>query len=276
MDEQEHVIRHSMSEFEEHLGMQDREIVQLVGKLSLVSGQQIRRVCFVGSGNSRTDEQRARRALLSLTRLGVLARLERRVGGARSGSEGFCYRLAPAGRRLMRRWAGDSEAGRSWSLPEPGERFVRHRLAVSDVYVRLVEMTRQKEAADIEVIAFEAEPACWRAFIGYGGVRSMLKPDAFVRLGVGAHERWWFVEVDLGTVSRRTRESQAGAYRTYWRSGAYGDVMPRVLWLTPNELIRERALAAIRPSGEPGGLFVIPDVEGALIAATQPVQEAAA
>jgi Replication-relaxation len=273
MDEQEYVIRRSMSELDEQLGVHGREIVQLIAKLHLISGQQVRRFCFAGSGNGRTDEQRARRALLSLTRLGVLTRLERRVGGVRSGSEGFCYRLAPDGRRLIRWWAGDSEAGRRWSLPEPGERFVKHRLAVSEVYVRLVEIARQNETAGIEVVAFEAEPDCWREYIGYGGIRSLLKPDAFVRLGVGAHERWWFIEVDLGSVSRRTRESQAGAYRTYWRSGAYGDVMPRVLWVTPNELIRDRARAAIRPSGEANSLFVIASLEDALLAATQPVKE---
>jgi hypothetical protein len=234
----------------------DRRVVELVSMLSVVTGAQIRRVLFEKSGTGRTDDQRARRALLRLTRLGVLVRLERRIGGKKSGSDGFCYRLGPEGQRLERWWQ-DGVDGPGRARPEPGERFTSHRLAVSEVYVRFVEASRDARHDGLAVLVFEAEPDAWRTFDDAAAIRRTLKPDAFLRLGVGEFEQWWFCEIDLGTVSRKAREQQASAYRAYWRSGAAGEVMPRVLWLTPNELVAERVRAAVRPSGEPNGLFVV-------------------
>lgn len=253
---------------DEELSERDRRIVEVTDRLTLLSGAQIRRLYFEGTGTGRADSQRARRGLLRLVRLGVLARLERRIGGKKFGSDTFCYRLGPGGQRLARWWRDGIDApGRL--RPEPGARFVRHRLAVSELYVTLAEAARRERDDRLEVLAFEAEPSCWRQFDdGYGGYQRVLKPDAFCRLGVGDLEHWWFVEVDLGTISRRARERQASAYRSYWRSGAAGELMPRVLWLTPNELVAERVRAAIHPSGQPGGLFVVASLADAVAAAT--------
>ncbi len=266
MNDGNYALQRTLSHVEAALVDRDREIVAVVSKLSLVSGAQLRRLLFEAEGNGRTDGQRARRALLRLTRLGVLTRLERRIGGIKSGSEGFLYRLDSNGQRLALYWAGET-VDRGRRRPEPGERFVRHRLAVSELYVRLVEAARRSAADDLEILEFQAEPQSWRSFEGYGGVFRLLKPDAFARLGVGDRELWWFCELDLGTVSHKARESQAASYRSYWRSGAAGEVMPRVLWLTTNQLVAERARAAIRPSGEPHGLFVVTTIEQAAAAA---------
>ncbi len=50
----------------------------------------------------------ARRVLARLTELGVLARLERRIGGLRAGSSGYVYYLGPAGQRLVAYWQGQA------------------------------------------------------------------------------------------------------------------------------------------------------------------------
>ena len=255
-----------LAELERQMRAQDKEIVQLVGRFSLMSSGQIRRVCFQEIVNPRSRQRRANEALTRLTEQEVLARLVRRIGGQRSGSEGYSYRLGPYGQRLVQIWAGQTpERGRL--RPEPGERFVRHRLAVSELYVRLVEAARVDRGDDLEVIAYEAEPDSWRPFDGYGATERMLKPDAFLRLGVGELEHWWFCELDLGTVSRRARESQAAAYRAYWRSGAAGEVMPRVLWVTPNDLVSRVASTAINPAGNASALFVVTTLDRAIEAA---------
>jgi hypothetical protein len=142
-----------------------------------------------------------------------------------------------------------------------------HRLAVSELYIRLVEAGRDVTENAPEILDFQAEPDSWRSFIGPSQVRMMLKPDAFMRLGVGEQELWWFVEVDRGTVSSSTRATQAAAYRAYWRSGAAGAVMPRVLWLGANETIAERARSAIRTDDEPAGLFVVAPLDEAVAVA---------
>jgi hypothetical protein len=235
------------------LSDRDRQIIRLVGTLSLVSGSQLRRVCFASAGSGRHDAQLARRALLRLVRHGLLERLERRIGGVRAGSDGVCYRLAPGAQRLIDFWDGAGLA-RGRRLPEPSPRFAAHRLAVSEICVLIREAAARGEA---DLLAFEAEPACWRRYVGPMSQVLTLKPDAFARVGVGDWELVWFIEVDLGSVGQAARASQAAAYRAYWRSAAAGEVMPRVLWLCSDERVVSRAAVAIGPEREPEGLFVI-------------------
>ena len=66
----------------------------------------------------------------------VLATFERRIGGTRAGSEGLVYALDVAGQAAY----GSELRARRPNLP--GVRFVRHVLAVSEVYVSLVESAR--------------------------------------------------------------------------------------------------------------------------------------
>ncbi len=236
---------------DERLSDRDRRIIQQLSQLTLMSGAQVRRVFFPDESTARSSGQLARRTLLRLTRQGLLVRLARRIGGVKSGSDGFAYRLAPAGQRLVHVWAG-GELARGRRAPEPGERFLAHRLAVSDLYVQLHEAQRAQE---LELLEFETEPACWRRYNAPLRGAVTLKPDAFARVGVGELVLWWFVEIDLGTVSQATRASQADAYRAYWRASGADGVMPRVLWLTPSTAVAERAATAIRPHMQPNGLF---------------------
>ena len=66
----------------------------------------------------------------------------------------------------------------------------------------------------------------------------MLKPDAFVRLGIGKEwEDSFFVEVDLGSEHRGQLTRQHHAYSEYFRSGeeqAKTGVFPGVLWIVPD------------------------------------------
>ena len=89
-------------------------------------------------------------------------------------------------------------------------------LAVSELYVGLVEAHRSGAA---ELLAFAAEPACWRSFAGQGGEVVTLKPDAFVQLGIGDIERSLFVEVDLSTESQPVIQRKCRVYAAYWRTG---------------------------------------------------------
>jgi hypothetical protein len=267
MNRRRYVNSQVLRDVERQLGQRDRLVARLVSRLSLMSGGQLRQLCFEENANGRSDGQVARRALLRLTRLGVLARLDRRIGGIKGGSDGFVYRLGPVGQRLDRCWS-DQPEDRGRVRPEPGARFVDHRLSVSELYVQLATAARQGQVAQPELLEFQAEPDCWRTFIGPTQMPTMLKPDAFVRLGVGAQELWWFVEIDLGTVSQRARAAQAEVYRAYWRSGASGELMPRVLWLGNDQRTVERARIAIGPAGEPVGLFVVGMIADAVELAT--------
>jgi hypothetical protein len=83
------------------------------------------------------------------------------VGGRRAGSRGFIYTLGPSGVRLLAR----QEGRRVRRLSAPGDRYVRHTLAVSGLYVELVAAGR---AGHADLLSFDFEPGCWAQFLGPG------------------------------------------------------------------------------------------------------------
>ncbi len=214
----------------------ERELAVLkhVANLRFVSGSQLTRLCFAGSDDLDVSTRAARRALLRLTRLGLLERLPRSVGGVRSGSAGFVYRLGLGGQRLAVDRGWQPERRRRRSLV-PGTLFVRHALQVSELHTLLVEADRSR---CFELLQLTSEPACWRSYGGLAGQRQTLKPDSYVRLGVGAYEHSYFIEVDQGTEGSRAVERQLQLYVAYYLSGAEQQargVFPRVLWLAPDD-----------------------------------------
>lgn len=213
------------------LSERDWLVVQSIASLRFVSGSQLTRLHFANSPDQAVNARAARRALLRLTRLDVLARLPRAVGGVRSGSAGFVYRLGLAGQRLAveRSWQPERRGRRSLT---PGTLFLRHALQVAELHTRLVQADRSRR---IELLALAAEPACWRAYKAANGQRLTLKPDSYARLGVGAYEDSYFIEVDRGTEGSRAIERQLAAYVAYHADGheqTEHGVFPRVLWLS--------------------------------------------
>lgn len=215
--------------------------METVARLTLVSGRQLSHLFFYfyisntsTAAPPSTRARRARRVLARLVEQRVLDRLERRQGGIGGGSSAWVYALGPAGRRMVAYWAGEG-LPRSRSAHEPGATWTAHTLAVSDLYVRL----RQAERAGrVELLDFDAEPACHRRYTRLGGAAGVLKPDAFVRLGIGKEwEDSFFVEVDLSSEHRGQLTRQHHAYSEYFRSGeeqAKTGVFPGVLWIVPD------------------------------------------
>jgi len=170
-----------------------------------------------------------------LNDLELVSRLERRVGGMRSGSAGFTYALSAVGQRLItgRGPAGGVRLRRYW---EPSRPFVDHLLGVSELYVKLRELEGTDE--QIELLDFEAEPVAWRSWWGAGGERRTIRPDAFVAVGDGRDEVVSFVELDLATESQRIIAKKAEQYLTYWHSGEEQrrlGVFPKVVFVVPDE-----------------------------------------
>jgi hypothetical protein len=242
----------------------DVAVITAVSRFRLMSGKQLERLLWNDSDDPASRARLARRALSRLAELGLLDRLERRVGGVRVGSAGSVYALGSGGQRLVRYWAGKGLV-RGRPAHEPGSQYVRHTLAVAETYVRLVEAQR---AGRIELLAFDPEPVCWRSYIGRGGVRLVLKPDVFVRVGVGAYEDRYFVEVDCGSEGRGTLLRKSRGHVDYWRSGreqAEHGVFPKVLWITTTAA-RARLLAEVCASlpAESWRLFGVTTPERAL------------
>jgi hypothetical protein len=194
-------------------------------------------------GSPLTRARRTRALLQRLFEHKLVVRLERRVGGRHAGSSGFVYGLSGRGQAAL--GIGGVFGGKRRRAWEVKPDFLRHTLAISETYVSLVEAGRRGE---VELLDFEAEPASWRRFTGAGGEVVSLRPDAFLRLGIGALERSVFLEVDLATESAGTIFRKGAAYVSYWRSGleqAAHEVFPSVAWLTKTEKRAHQIIAAL-------------------------------
>ncbi len=211
----------------------DLEVIKWVSDLRFVTGLQLTGLCFTDSDDLAANGRAARRALLRLVRLGLLERLPRQVGGVRSGSAGFVYHLGIGGQRLAAERGWQPERRRRRSLT-PGTLFVRHALQVSELHTLLIESDRSRR---VELLELACEPTCWRSFSGVSGQAQTLKPDSFVRLGLGAYEHSYFIEVDMATEGSRALERQLQLYVAYALSGqeqAERGVLPLTLWLAPD------------------------------------------
>jgi hypothetical protein len=207
----------------------DRAVLLLLSDVRLATGFQLARRLWSAKVPTDPGAWAARRALWRLEEWRVIDRLPRRVGGVRGGSASLVFALGPAGRRLLRRTGHETRR-----LGTPGDRHVRHTLAITELVVRLHEATI---AGDLDVIALETEPSCWRGFLGMMGARFVLKPDLFVRIGAGAFEDRWFIEIDLATEARGTIASKAHRYLSHFRSGVEQSdhgVYPRIVWAVPD------------------------------------------
>lgn len=260
-------------ELSARLSERDWLVLHRVSELRFVSGAQLARLCFADSADERINARAARRALLRLTRLGLLDRLPRVVGGVRAGSAGYVYRLGLGGQRLAaaRGWQPERRPRRS---RVPGTLFLHHTLLIAELHTRLREGER---SGRFELLELRAEPSCWREIDGLSAQR--LKPDGYVRLGIGAYEDSYFIEVDRGTEGSQTIEAQLGRYVAYWQSGreqAEHGVFPKVLWLTLNA---ERVGAIIVSVGQLPSisreLFRVALFDAALDVVTHPTEEVA-
>lgn len=221
----------------------DGQILRVVAELRIASAGQIEALVFT-EGSALTRARRSRGALARLTEWGVVARLERRIGGVRAGSSSYLYRLAPAGRRLL---GLPVRAG--WR--EPGLDHLQHTLAAGDLHVALAQAAARGEIEGFEV---EHEPGIWRRFTGLGGDRQWLKPDLFVTVISGDMEWIWFVEIDRGSESLRRIAAKADQYVAYWRTGQEQQrlgVFPKVAWIAPDEARATALQEALERAGEP-------------------------
>jgi len=166
-----------------------------------------------------------------LERHGLLERPIRRVGGLQAGSASSVWMLSSMGQRLRNLRDGVGAVGR---VREPGERFVRHYLAIADTHLALVEAAKKR----LELLTVQIEPACWRSYTGLGGSAELLKPDLYAVTASGEFEDHWFIEVDRATESIPTLIKQCRQYEAYRHNGteqARTGLFPLVLWVVPDE-----------------------------------------
>lgn len=204
-------------------GERDTAILWTLNRLRLATGYQLERLHFDGiAGRSRSVSRW--RVLKRLADRGLITPLARRIGGSKRGSAGMVYALDSAGARLLRFGQGDAKRVRRPT--PPGERKVKHTLAVSELYAEMMELSR---VHGFELLRFDVEPS-------YPTGTGWLTPDAYaVVSAAGITDHWW-IEVDRATESATTVRRKLEAYRAFYEQGHWSalGVMPRVLVTVPN------------------------------------------
>jgi hypothetical protein len=227
--------RQQLSLIKSSLSGRQLSILNSLDQFKFSNADQIRRFIFTTTDLTPLSAARtSRRDLAHLYDLGLLDRLDRRVGGIRAGSVSFIYALSPLGARLL----GHSTRRRS---REPSLAHLDHVLEVTELVVGLHEL---EQTGAVEVIEVQTEPDCWRPVVGPNGSRLTLKPDLRLTLGVGDRELHWFVEIDRGSEHRPVLAQKCRVYLNALRDGreqAVAGVFPRVLWVVPDK----RRVAAI-------------------------------
>jgi Replication-relaxation len=230
-----------------------------------MSGDQLQRL-FWPEGSPQTRARLARHGLARLSEMGVLEPLSRRVGGVRSGSAGTCFTAGLAGQRLLSSQDSTRRVRRPYT---PGERYLAHTLAVGQLYVEIVEAARHDQ---VDVLAYDPEPECWRAFLGPFGARLVCKPDAYIKLGVGDYIYSWLVELDMASESLATIERKATRHLDYYRSGSWQrthGVAPRVAWIVPDDRRAAQVQTALhRLPAEGRRLFAVASAPNAVVLLT--------
>lgn len=213
------------------LSERDIEILRLVHRFRLMTASQIQRM-VVTTGSRATQARRTRSVLQRLTECRYLIRLDRQIGGIHAGSHGTVYRISGRGVGVLARTDG---IDRKRVGTEPGQRFVNHVLAVTELAAAIEE--RAEADSQLQVVSFQPEPLCWRQYpAGHGG-RVTLRPDAFVHTRDDEFDYAYFVEIDLATESLPTIARHCQAYIAYWKTGIEQQrlgVFPKVLWVVPH------------------------------------------
>jgi hypothetical protein len=218
----------------DRLSPRDWQILDFLRISRLLTGTQLERLAFIDLvGHSRSVVRW--RVLKRLVDWRVLVPLNRRIGGAARGSAGTVYALDSAGQALARfRATEHGDESRSPRRPGvPGERFLRPRAHLSELYVQLVEASR---GGGFELVEFRAEPDAWHP----DSLGGWLKPDAYVLLASGDVEDCWAIEVDKATEHLPTIRRKIETYLDFMQRGQLGPhgMMPRVLITVPDDTRR--------------------------------------
>jgi hypothetical protein len=208
----------------EALSGRDWAIIGTLHRVRLATGLQLERLHFNDLA-ARSRSVKRWQVLKRLADARVLMPLDRRIGTARRGSAKLRYALDSMGERLIRLWANRESPETPMRRPRvPGDRFIAHTLAITELYVALVEEAR---SGRFILETFQAEAAAYWP----NGLGGQLKPDAFIKLSRDGVTDYWWYEADLATESLPTIRTKLLVYFDFAIRGQLGPdgVMPRVL-----------------------------------------------
>ena len=218
---------------EERLTARDRAVLEAVQKYRFLTSDQIGRM-FFSDCTSKKSQGRQRNLLTNrLKGLGLIASLERQIGGPGGGSAVGIWYLTEAGHRLLTLNSVDHYKRKRFT--KPSDTFLTHTVAVAECAIQIMDICRYSH--DLNLEALDTEPTCWRYFNDDRST-TVLKPDMFVVLRSQKYEDRWFIEIDCGSEHSPQIVEKCNAYLRYYYSGVEQretDMFPYVMWVVKDE-----------------------------------------
>ncbi|RYB88266.1 hypothetical protein EUA06_22005 [Nocardioides glacieisoli] len=223
----------ALAKLNDSLPERDRRVLELVDQHRYLTTHQVQAFAFTGHSSADSAARTTRSVLRRLERSLLLRSLDRRIGGARSGSAARVWQITSGAARLLR------SDGSTYRRTEPSLRFMAHCLAVADAHLALRGLT----GSGADRVTVQVEPDSWRWFSGVGGERRSVQPDLAAVVQTAQYDDRWFVEVDLGTESLPTLLRKCGLYEDYRAAGIEQSdhgAFPLVLWVLTSSERAER------------------------------------
>jgi hypothetical protein len=216
----------------QQLSQRDLAIIAGVNQYRFLTTQQVARRHFDVLPDTAIP-RRANHALARLRSLGVVATLNRRIGGVRAGSAGYVWTVTDVGRQIVAANSSDVRPPRIRAY-EPSLAFLEHTLAVAETALVADEAARRGLC---HVEALEVEPEAWRSYVGPTGAIVRLKPDLGMVTEAGGFEDRWFIEVDRDTEPPSRIIAKCLAYERYRATGIEQrdrGIFPATVWIVPS------------------------------------------
>ncbi|MCU1479806.1 MAG: hypothetical protein JWQ19_592 [Subtercola sp.] len=227
------------------LGSRELALLVILRQHRYATTRQLERWLFHNHHSAISGARMSRRVLARLRDKGLIAPLDRRVGGIRAGSASYVWRLSAAGERIS---APGTKLPHRWRFREPSPAHLDHELGITETHLQLVEASR---STLLDLIDATTEPSCWRTFMQGGGNAVTLKPDMFAITASGDFEDVWFIEWDNATESIPTIVRKALVYEAYRKTGQEqkrSGVFPQVLWIVPTQERADKITTALEAS----------------------------
>jgi hypothetical protein len=220
---------HRLTQLPTQLPTRDTTLLPHLARVRLLTGAHLDRLLARPETTPETTARHRRRTMTRLQQLGLVTTLDRRIGGTRAGSTGHIYTLTPTGHRYLATLTGQPPPPHAKKSSTPSALFLAHTLAISDIYVHLIEASHHHT---LTMPRFVTEPACWQP-TGHG---DYLKPDAYLILATSPHQDCWWLEIDQNTESLPRIRTKCRTYLDYLTHGGLGpdDVPPRILFTAPD------------------------------------------
>ena len=230
-----------LSQLDHLLSDRDWQILISVRGFRFLTTRQIARQHFNHGPGLGPIPRNANQALARLRELGLLANLERRIGGVRAGSGGYVWQVSELGDRALRAHVGQDSHSRVRTY-EPSTSFLDHTLAVAEIVITLQEISHNGR---VGVSHLQLEPECWRHYLGPSGEARALKPDMAVVTESSGFEDHWFIEVDRATEPPNRVVRKCLQYQEYLATGREQTrvgLFPAVVWAVPSERRRDQLI----------------------------------